>query len=149
MILIFLLHTCRALQNNSSTSTNISDNNQNGIIITKENYNAFYIESEQKINLTFRFDQPLIETDKWTSCAESNTNLTELSREYGNSLIEEWLTISINHSLHENDFTISNNKVILHKAAREIDVQTLKLRLPNKNINDVADDQKIHSRNHR
>lgn len=144
MILIFFLAICSAQYDNSSLSDNTSKYNQNGIIITKGNHNAFFIESEKTINLTFRFDQPVIETDKWTNCAESNTNLTELSREYGNSLIEEWLTIDINHSFHENDFTVSNNKVILHKFAKEVDKTSVKLRLPNKNIINIEKEKKIY-----
>ena len=147
MISIFLLQTCAALQENIGLSTNVSKTNQNGIIITKENFNAFFIESEKKINLTFRFDQPLIETNKWTNCAKSNTNLTELSREYGNALIEEWLSLNINNSYHENDFTISNNKVILHKTAKEVQIKQLRLRLPNKNTIDVTKTENIYFKN--
>ena len=111
-------------------NSNTSHPLENGVLLYQNGESAFFIENESRQNITFAIPAPTIENELITTCSRTNTTITEMTREYSNLLLEDWLNVKIDNPFYQQDYTVHGNKIILHRNAKIARILLIRIQQP-------------------
>ena len=145
-VLRVILSTLLISQQSNATSTLSNVTTSNGVITYQTpNENVYLINAETPQNITFSFPTPSIPEKTWSSCSVTNSNITSMSINYVNNLLEEWLDINIEHQVRQFDYSVTNaGKIIFHDNAKKIQKFTTKIMFPNGKTRTIDEFTQFH-----